>query len=234
MTFGITHIRKIVTYYFKSHDIERKNPFSEIRLNEAANQRLPFSLDFLRDRWLDGAALEGLNSDAKGVLLAMLDTGCGAGELCGLAADDIKLDAAIPHIIIRANEFRKLKTNHRGRTIPLVGYSLEAFAQNPAGFPRYRRPNGADSLSGNLMKYLRTHRLLETPKHKVYGLRHTFKDRMRTHQFPDELQNYLMGHIDRTMGSRYGSRDQLDLSYRYMKLLEADWIEESVATVGDI
>ena len=44
----------------------------------------------------------------------------------GLAREDIVLDADIPHVIIRPNPWRRLKTKGSERTLPLVGCSLWA------------------------------------------------------------------------------------------------------------
>ena len=154
----------------------------------------------------------------------MIDTGCGQNELCGLDPDDdIHLDHEIPHIIVRPNQYRKLKTDHRDREIPLVGYSLSAFKQCADGFPRYRRNNGSEAASGLMMKFLRTNHLLESNDHTVYSLRHTFKDRMRVHKLPPDLQNYLMGHKDESMGAHYGSGYSLQEKYEYLQKMIRDW-----------
>lgn len=73
------------------------------------------------------------------------------------------------------------------------------------------------------MKHLRSNNLLGTEGHTVYSLRHLFMDRMRKHQFPEELQSYLMGHKHPTMGAHYGSGYELSHVNSYMKKMELDW-----------
>lgn len=82
------------------------------------------------------------------------------------------------------------------------------------------------------MKFLSTNGLLQTPQHTVYSIRHTFMDRMRAHGFPEELQNYLMGHKHPTMGAQYGQGYALKDKLKYMRKLAVtgsdsssiDWI----------
>ncbi len=54
------------------------------------------------------------------------DTGIRMAEAVGIMAEDVVLDNKTPHIIIRPNAKRRLKTKQSERTIPLVGSSLWA------------------------------------------------------------------------------------------------------------
>jgi integrase len=218
------NIRFILNTNIKQRNLQITNPFSEIRVKEVKSSRPPFSVEYLRKNWFADGIFSELNIECRSLLFAMIDTGCGHNELCGLDPDeDIKLDHEIPHIIVRPNQHRKLKTDHRGREIPLVGHALTAFNQCPEGFPRYRRSNGSEAASGLMMKFLRNNDLLESPNHSAYSLRHTFKDRMRVHKFPPDLQNYLMGHKDASMGAHYGSGYSLKEKSRYMNKMTWDW-----------
>ncbi|MBB6010806.1 integrase [Aquamicrobium lusatiense] len=219
----LMHVRKIITFYINNMDTDYSNPFLGIRLKEEKAARPAFTVTFIKTKWLSGNHFTSLNEEARGALFAMIDTGCGPKEVCGLAPEDIHVEAEIPHIIVRQNQYRSLKTAHRGRIIPLVGQSLLAFQKNPNGFPSYRRPTGQDALSGVIMKHLRSNNLLETTGHTVYSLRHLFMDRMRKHQLPEELQSYLMGHKHPTMGAHYGSGYETSHVLSYMKKLELDW-----------
>lgn len=219
----IMHLRKIISFYIENMDLEMDNPFSRIRLKGKTSSRPPFSLGFIKENWLRGDPFESLNDEARGALFAIVDTGCGLKEIAGLDPTEIRLDASIPHIIVQPNKHRQLKVEHRGRTIPLIGHALKAFQAHPEGFPSYRRTNGPDALSAVLMKHLKTSGLLETKKHGVYSLRHTFKDRMRKHKVPEELQNFLMGHKNPMIGASYGAGYELASTLEYLKNLESDW-----------
>jgi integrase len=163
------------------------------------NTRLPFSDDWIRDRILAPGALDGLNTEARCILLGMVNTGYRPVEGAELRPEDIRLDAEIPHISINGKH-RRLKTRHSERLIPLVGVSLDAFRSCPNGFPRYR---DSASLTATLNKYLRDHGLRETPDHTLYGFRHSFEDRLLAAGVDERIRRDLMGHklVDR---ERYG------------------------------
>lgn len=221
---NIMHVRKIIDFYLEQNGLRQTNPFSKINLKEEKGTRPAYTIQFLRDKWLQGSPFETLSHEALHILYAIMDTGTGPKEICGLAPEDIHLNHDIPYIEIKPNQFRKLKTDHRDRKIPLVGMSLKALKQYPTGFSRYRTPNGPDNFSANVNKYLFAHHLKETEQHGIYSLRHTFKNRMREHSFPPELQNYLMGHKDETMGSQYGDVYNPNQALSFMRKLEQDLI----------
>ena len=122
------------------------------------------------------------------------------------------LDAEIPYIKIAA-EGRLLKTEHSERDIPLVGRALDAMRRHSQGFPRYF--DKGSSLSATLMKHFDKHGLLPTAKHKVYSFRHSFKDRLKAVEAPEELIDEMMGHrIDKP---KYGAGYSLDRKLEYLE-----------------
>ncbi len=92
------------------------------------------------------------------------------------------------------------------RVIPLCGVSLEAMRKFPQGFPRYRKSPA--SLSATINKFLREDGLLETPKHSLYGLRHSFEDRQLGAGVDERIRRDLMGHALKR--ERYGKGASLD------------------------
>lgn len=169
--------------------------FSEV----AAKVRPPFSVDWIKNKLLMPDALNGLNPEARGIVLGMINTGYRPSEGAGLTKDQIRLEANIPHISIEPVG-RELKSRNAKRIIPLVGISLEAFRAHPEGFPRYRA--GSATLSATVNKYMRENNLLETPDHTLYGLRHSFEDRMLAAEVDERIRRDLFGH---SLGrERYG------------------------------
>ncbi|MDI6028652.1 tyrosine-type recombinase/integrase [Corticibacterium sp. UT-5YL-CI-8] len=203
------NMRRLINRYNKFHGTSFINSFTNMALKEDDPDGVSYSISFLKERWLTGNPFSSLNDEANAILMAMVNTGCGGKELIGLEPSDIRLDGDVPHISIQPNKFRKLKAKDRKRTIPLVGVSLDAFKKFRFGFTNYRRENGPDTFSSDAMKYLRQSGLLESDRHCVYSLRHTFKTRMRSHFMPEEMQNRLMGHSNNTMASRYGEQHSL-------------------------
>lgn len=169
-----------------------------------ATQRPPFSPAWIRDKLLAPGALDGLNGEARAILLGMINTGYRPSEGAGLTRNTIRLDAAVPHISIEP-EGRQLKTSHARRVVPLLGVSLEAFRAFPEGFPRYRDKPG---LSATVNKYLRAKGLMETDDHTFYSLRHAFEDRMLAAGIDERVRRDLFGH--RLERERYGAGASLE------------------------
>ncbi|WP_374633016.1 DUF6538 domain-containing protein [Paracoccus sp. (in: a-proteobacteria)] len=157
-----------------------------------AATRPPFSDAWIRDKLLAPGALDGLNSEARTILLAMVNTGARPSEIAGLMHDEIRLDGAVPHIQIQSNANRHLKNRHSERYIPLTGISLEALRAMPGGFPAYAEKNA--TLSATVNKFLAENKLLETPDHSMYSLRHAFEDRMLTAGIDERIRRDLLGH----------------------------------------
>jgi len=147
---------------------------------------------------LASGALGGLNTEARCIVLGMVNTGYRPSEGAALLGAHINLAAAVPHISIEADG-RHLKSKHAKRVIPLTGVSLEAFRQCPDGFPRYR---DNPSLSATVNKFMRENGLMETPGHTLYSMRHAFEDRMLAAGVDERIRRDLFGH---SLGrERYG------------------------------
>lgn len=166
--------------------------------------RRAFPLAWIQENLICAAPLAGLNSQARDILLIMVNTGCRPSEIAGLMPDRIRLADNIPHIQIRADG-RQLKTPASRRDLPLVGVSLDAMRRHPEGFPRYRFK---DKWSDVVNKFLRTNGLLPGSGFSAYSLRHSFEDRMLAAEFPDRLAADLMGHS--TDRPKYGEGASLE------------------------
>ncbi|WP_378923884.1 DUF6538 domain-containing protein [Mesorhizobium kowhaii] len=153
--------------------------------------RPPFSVEWIKTKLLAPGALDSLNTEARCILLGMINTGYRPGEAAGLLPHHIRLDVDVPHISIEP-EGRQLKNKVSERFIPLVGVSLEAFKQCAAGFPRYQASSAG--LSATVNSFLRENGLLETAEHTLYSLRHTFEDRMLAAGIDERVRRDLFGH----------------------------------------
>lgn len=174
--------------------------------------RPPFSEKWIKGKLLAPGALDGLNAEARAVIYAMVNTGARPSEIVGLLPHHIKLDAKVPNIEIKA-EGKKTKNRQSRRVIPLVGISLEAFKQFPEGFPSYRFK---DRISDTVNKFLRENGLLETEEHTLYGLRHSFEDRLLRAGVDERIRRDLMGH---SLGGRqrYGQGATLEHARKLLK-----------------
>ncbi|MDB6178956.1 tyrosine-type recombinase/integrase [Paracoccus sp. Z330] len=189
----------------RAHDLELPFKTDGLAFPEGKQAtRPPFSVKWIKDKLLYPGALNGLNLQARTILMVMINTGARPSEIAALSEERIVLDAPIPFIRIAA-EGRTLKSEYADRDIPLVGVSLDAIKKCKKGFPTY-----ADSpvLSDTVNKFLKENGLRETPGHSLYSLRHSFESRMMKADFPERLKADLMGH--RLKRERYG---ELELAH---------------------
>ena len=206
-------LRKMFREVNDAYRLGLENPFQGLRIADSQRQeRVSLDQEWLETVMLTSDALSGLNAEARGIVLAMADTGARVNEITGLAPEDIQLDAKVPHIVLRPNAIRSLKTAHSERVIPLVGTALAAMRENPNGFPRYAAKNA--SASGAINKYLRERKLLP-PGGTLYGLRHGFQDRLIEVEAPERIQADLMGH--KTLRPKYGKGPSLEQLRDWLK-----------------
>ena len=197
----------------------RANPFDGYGFSMKKKRSRPsIPADWLKDKLLqDADALAGLNEEARGILLIMIETGARPSEIANLLPTSFRLTHKVPHIAIEPRDDpddpREIKTESSRRLVPLVGVALAAAERHhKLGFPRYR--DRENDLSATLNKFLRANNLLPTRGHTVYSIRHAFEDRMKVGGLEDELRRLLMGHsIDRPKYGEGGSlpwqRDEL-------------------------
>ena len=191
------HIGKVLNRVNEMCNLGLDIPVRGYNLREGKeNTRKPFSEHWIRGKLLAQGALDDLNLQARTIFLAMINTGARLSEVANLLPDHIVLDHDYPHIAItnkgRGKNARQLKSKHSERLIPLIGVSLDAMRNCPDGFPQYH--DRASSLSALLNKYLTNNGLRETPEHSVYGLRHSFEDRLRLAKVDDRVRAELFGH----------------------------------------
>jgi len=185
------------------------NPFAGLRFEDRAqNTRPPFSETWIREKILKTGALDGLNTEARLIVLALINTGARPSEIVNLSPDRIVIEANIPYLDIRETAARELKVAASARRIPLAGVSLEALRQARDGFPRYR---DRDTLSAAVNKFFRLNGLLETPGHTLYSFRHGFEARLKLAEIDEELRRYLMGHA--ITRPKYGYSEDLRWAY---------------------
>ena len=189
-------------YYRHIGDEDRLNPFRKIFFKDEQQSRVPsFEDDFVRSKILVAGLFDGLNDQLRNMIYVLIETGARPSEICNLRPEQIRLNADVPHLEIKAID-RELKTVTSKREITLVGVALEAMKNCPDGFPHY--VDKGELVSANLMKAVRNRDLFPTPDHVIYSFRHAFEDRMLEAEIDYGLRCYLMGTktIDRTMVRR--------------------------------
>ena len=195
----ITHLTHSIRTVVKMKRLGLVLPFDGLSFSQGEYEpRPPFSEKWIKDKIIGARALGGLNVEARCILLGMVNTGYRPSEGAMLGPDQIRLDTKVPHISIEANG-RALKTPQSKRIIPLAGISLDAFKACPEGFARYR---DSASLSNTVNKFMRDNGMMETDKHVLYSLRHSFEDRLLDRDVDERIRRDLMGH--KLNRQRYG------------------------------
>lgn len=208
----IGNLRVLYGAYFKHMgQVQRANPFDGFGFsNKIKRSRPSIPSDWIKGKLLASAdSLAGLNEEARGILLIMIETGARPSEIANLLPTSFRLSNKVPHLAIEPRDDpddpREIKTASSRRLVPLVGVALaSAERHHKLGFPRYR--DRENDLSATLNKFLRANKLLPTKAHTVYSIRHAFEDRMKEGGLEDELRRLLMGHaIDRPKYGEGGS-----------------------------
>ena len=122
----------------------------------------------------------------------MVETGLRLGEVYNLRPQDIRLEDDVPHVEVADRDDRRQKTDYSIRRVPLVGVSLWAMQQRPAGFARYQ--DKADHASALINKVMRSAELMPSDDHTVYSLRHSFQARLENAGCSHRMQADLMRH----------------------------------------
>ncbi|NKD88198.1 tyrosine-type recombinase/integrase [Haematospirillum sp. 15-248] len=194
----LIHIKGMIRVVDEKLGLGFKNPFADLMFRETdgmgKNRGETVSTDWIRGTLLGPGALSGVNEEARCLVAILVETGARPGEICGLEPEDILLEGPVPHIKIRPNAVRAIKTSQSRRDIPLVGAALEAARQllQNGGIQRYR--GKTDSFTTAINKYMNEHNLFETKTQSLYSLRHAFQDRLIAVDAPDRIAAELMGH----------------------------------------
>jgi len=189
-------------------------PFDGIMIKgDDTGQRPMFSTGWIKDRILAPGALDGLDEQARDIVLMLINTGCRPSEVAGALGKHFHLDQDIPMLEI-APEGRTLKNKHSKRMVPLHGVSLEAAyrARERGGFPTYA---GKDKVSDVINRYFRLNGLKETDGTTLYSLRHNFEDRMLEAGVADRVRRDIFGHS--LQEQRYGDGGGDKMRYEAIK-----------------
>lgn len=204
-------------YYESISQPSPPEPYRRVSLKERhrkSSRKLEIPSTWIVDKWFAEGAFDGINAEARDILLISIETGCRQSEICDLPPGAIVLDHPIPHIRIEFGdgEFRReVKNLASARLVPLVGVALAAARRHPDGFPRYR---GTSSYSANMNDRLRTRSLFPTPEHTVGGTRHAWESRMKRAGISSDDRGAMMGHSIRSIREREVYGDDMPLEMK--------------------
>ncbi|OOY27921.1 hypothetical protein BMI90_08435 [Thioclava sp. L04-15] len=222
----LSQVRPVIKTGIQEFEISMNNPFEGVvipnRDESPRKPRQPYSmaeLDAIQAKCRE-------TDDQRRWAIAMLsDTGARLAEIAGLAKQDVFLDASIPHIYIRPNAYRGLKTKSSERRVPLVGAALWAAqramqTEGQALFPVFQpkqadKQFNANSASSALNAWLKGNGLAREGQ-GLHSFRHTMRDRLRNVTTPQDLANRIGGWENEGVGESYGQGYSLEVMQRYL------------------
>ena len=213
-------IRAITNLAIAEHGLDMRSPFANVYFPELDDikERLPVSPHDIK---LIQRHCRETNDEMRWLLALISDTGMRLAEAAGLALNDIVLDSEIPHINLKPNESRRLKTKQSSRKIPLIGLSLWAAQQVKSefsgtyAFPRYTKGGrcNANSASAALNKWVKQ---IATQPVSLHSFRHSLTDRLRAVQCPRDIIDAIGGWTAGSIGEKYGQGYKLDVLHEWM------------------
>jgi integrase len=213
-------IRAITNLAIAEYGLDMRSPFANVYFPELDDikERLPVSTHDIK---LIQIHCREANDEMRWLLALISDTGMRLSEAAGLALNDIVLDSKIPHVNLKPNDSRRLKTKQSVRKIPLVGLSLWAAQQVKSefngtyAFPRYTKGGkcNANSASAALNKWLKQ---VASESVTVHSYRHAIRDRLRAVQCPVDIVDAIGGWTASSIGEKYGQGYKLDVLQEWM------------------
>jgi integrase len=214
-------IKSIVNLAIKEQGLNIVNPFLGVYIPDLndTKKRKPIPIEDIRKIQ---SKCRSSNDELRWIIAIISDTGMRLAEAVGLKAEDIILNSNTPHILLKPNEKRRLKTKQSERTIPLVGASLwaatQAFNNQSTGylFRRYNKSNqsNANSASAALNKWIKSYTQTDIVMH---SFRHSMRDRLRAIECPSDIIDSLGGWSKGSVGENYGSGYPVEVLHKWLE-----------------
>lgn len=203
--------RAVMTAYILEKEVNRSNPFAKLDIpdeGQDAEDAVPYSAEELAKTV---QAAKKADDERRWIVAMLADTGARLGEVVGLTLDEIELDGATPHIVLKHQPWRRLKNDSSVRDVPLVGSALWAAKRIKAtalegqrfAFPTYNaaKKTSSNSASATLNKWVKDVVMID---HTMHDLRHTMADRLRDVQCPADVRLAIGGWTVKGEGEGYG------------------------------
>ncbi|WP_321807977.1 tyrosine-type recombinase/integrase [Burkholderia sp. BCC1993] len=222
----------------RENELGGDNVFSNVEIPKAGTdveKRETFTVDQYRHlyRAIDNHTATKGPDQLRCILTLVAETGARLAEIVGLAAADVRLSAAVPHLDLCIHPWRSFKTGLVSvRQVPLTPRALEAVqvalrlaGNSPFLFPAYTSADRckADSVSASLVKWIRGREGLTETKLGNHSLRHGMEDLLRAVGCPATIRDQIIGHKTPGMGANYGEGYPLEV--------RAEWLAKAIAPV---
>ena len=174
----INSLRRLFSETFDIDGETKPNPFVKVRLKEGVEvSRQPLSTKQISTILTPGA-MDGLFEEFQLLVRLLVNTGMRPVEAIGLELSDVFLNENIPHIHVRRNQVRNLKTDHSERLLPLTGVSMAAAQELVLRGGWGKRLGKNMYATSAINKHLRARGYFSDKKQSLYSLRHWFQDQL--------------------------------------------------------
>ena len=215
-------VRSVVNFAASELGIDLRNPFNGVYYDRSAGVegRNPIPNEAIAEVQ---AQCRKLDDEARWLVALVSDTGMRLAEAAGLAKDDIKLDATVPHVVVQPHPWRRLKTSGSERVVPLTGQALWAAERvldtktdERFAFPRYtdEERTNANSASAALNKWMKKY---VPEKCTMHSFRHSMRDRLRAVECPADIVDQIGGWQTEGVGHSYGSGYPLEVLAKWLE-----------------
>lgn len=190
----INALRRMITTNYDIDAVQKVNPLARVRLkDEPQTPRMPLTVAQIRDL-IKPNALGRLSPEFVLLFKLLINTGMRPVEAIGLELGDILLEDEVPHVHVRKNAVRGLKTDHSERLLPLLGVSLTAAGELVAAGGWGKRLGKNMYATSIINRNLRDSGIVTDKRQSLYSLRHWFQDQLTKRDVVDRAQAQLMGH----------------------------------------
>lgn len=236
-------VRKALNYFsaatwmwMEENSINIWNPFHRVRIPKEGfdvKRHEPLSRNLLTQVQ---AWCVAKDDEIRWMLAMVTETGARAREIAGLALEDIHIDIPVPYVSISDHPWRRLKTKHSKREIPLVGVALWAATRvkeesEPGqvyAFPRYiKYGKTVDGLTTGINYWL----MMRGLPIGVHGFRHVLVDRMREANFPLDIRRSILGWSPGGLEARYGYGYSREVLHSWMSKLPVTEFMNEATTI---
>lgn len=221
----VTVLSAVAASAIREWSLVRTNPFEKVAIQGEGKDAKETTVAGTTQLKQIVQAMRPLTTSAPALLALMqLEMGTRIGELAGLAVSDVVLDHEVPHIVIREQPWRTLKTKVSIRHVPLMGVALEAvkhaltlprksngYDQGQGLFSQYAKPKGNDSASAAVNKRIKKWGL------SSHSFRHTMEDRLREVGCPEDVRNAIQGHTNGSAAEQYGKGHSLKVKQGWLQ-----------------
>ena len=117
---AFSSIKAVINFVILEHGLTCQNPFTKVYLPNNDDAKKRHAISEINRLKIQQQCIK-IDDDIRWLVSLIMDTGMRFSEAVGLMCSDIYLDNEIPHLTVKPQPHRRLKTASSQRKIPLTG-----------------------------------------------------------------------------------------------------------------